>query len=199
MFVSAAAGSQTAAPAKPVRTREWPPHLRSDAVESGPMLLRLILIGAAVCLIAAFLGKRKLALWLLAGLGLLALLLWGYESYQLRSQGQLFMPGEVVIEQVKIVPSNYRPNLFELRGHVHNQSEQTTLDGVLLHLKLMDCTAVNQCEALPARDEYVATKLAPQNQASFLEKIYFEEGELPQGELRVEYEVKSLRGHRPVW
>lgn len=163
------------------------------------MLLRLILIGAAVCLIAAFLGKRKLALWLLAGLGVTALLLWGYESYQLRSQGQLFAQGEVRIEQVGIAPSNYRPNLFELRGTIHNQSEQTTLDGVLLHLTLIDCTAVNQCEEFAVRDEYVATKLTPKKQAPFLEKIYFEEGDLPQGELRVEFEVKSLRGHRPVW
>ncbi len=163
------------------------------------MLMRLILIGAVICLIAAFMGQRRLALWLLAALSVAALALWGYESYQLRSQGSLFADNEIILTQVDIRPSGYRPNLFELTGRISNQSRQTTLDGVLLYLELKDCTQINECRDLPAREQFVATKLAPNSEAPLLEKIYLDKSALPEGELRVNYEIKSLRGHRPIW
>ena len=161
--------------------------------------MRLIVIGAAICLLAAFLGRRRLALWLLLALSIAALALWGYESYQLRSQGQLFDVNDIVISDVAITPSNYRPNLFELTGRIQNNSEQTTLDGVLLGLTLSDCNAADECTALPPREQFVATKLAPQTQTQFLEKIYLDKSHLPQGEVRVEFEMRAQRGHRPVW
>ena len=163
------------------------------------MLMRLILIGAAICLIAAFLGKRRLALWLLAGLSVAALALWGYESYQLSTQGGLFAENEVVVSEVELKASNYRPNLFELTGRIRNNSELTTLNGVLLSLALKDCDPVGECRELPSREQFVATKLSPESGAPFLEKIYLDKQALPQGELQVEYRIKTLRGHRPVW
>ena len=163
------------------------------------MLLRLIVIGAAICLIAAFLGKRQLALWLLAGLSVAALALWGYESYQLHSQGELFAENEVLVSEIDLKPSGYRPNLFELTGRIRNNSKQTTLDGIVLSLALKDCNPAGVCRDLPAREQFVATKLSPETGAAFLEKIYLDKQALPEGELTVEYRIQGLRGHRPVW
>ena len=163
------------------------------------MLMRLILIGAAICLIAAFLGKRQLALWLFAGLSVAALGLWGYESYQLHTQGQLFAANDVIVSEVDLKASGYRPNLFELTGRIRNNSKETTLDGVVLELELQDCNAAGECRALPSREQFVATKLSPESDAKFLEKVYLDKQALPEGDLKVDFQIKSLRGHKPVW
>ena len=161
--------------------------------------MRILIIGAAVCLLAAFLGRRRLALWMLAGLGVVAAGLWTYEYVYVGSQAALFEPADVRLSEVEINASGYRPNLFELTGRVRNASKTTTLDGLQLQLSLRDCDAHDNCRELPGREQYVAFKLAPESEARFREKIYLDQKNLPQGELRLEYEVTDLRGHRPIW
>lgn len=163
------------------------------------MLMRLILIGAVISLIAAFMGQRRLAIWSLAGLAIAALALWGYESHQLRTQGELFAQNDIVISEVKVTPASYRPNLFELTGHIRNNSKQTILDGVQLQLRLQDCVTPQSCRALPTRKQYVATKLGPGDAMNFQEDVYLDKANLPKGELTLDYSIGSLRGHRPIW
>lgn len=163
------------------------------------MLMRLILIGAVISLIAAFMGQRRLAICSLAGLAVAALALWGYESYQIHSQGELFAQNDIVISEVKVTPASYRPNLLELTGHIRNNSKQTTLDGVQLKLQLQDCFEAKPCRALTARQQYVATKLGPGDTMTFQEDLYLDKADLPKGKLKLNYSVGSLSGHRPIW
>lgn len=163
------------------------------------MVIRLLVIGALLALLAAFMGRRRLAIGLMAALAIAAAGLWSYERYQAGREGELFAPGEVKVSDLELTRASYRPNLFELTGRVRNESKQAYLDGVALVLSLQDCRASDDCRRLPDRREFVEVKLPPGEASRFLEKIYFEKSAMPQGRLRIEHRIASVRGHRPVW
>lgn len=163
------------------------------------MLLRLLVIGGALAVIAALAGYRRLAIGLLVVLAIAAASLWLYMHAQAGQADQLFAPGDVRITSVQLKPVNYRPNLFLLTGTVENHASRSTLEGMSVQLQMRDCTGHSACQPMPNQRASIAVQAPPGSSANFEVRVYLDKSEMPAGRIKVQASILSLQGHRPVW